>query len=185
MEIPLEIVFKDIPRISEIESLIRTKTETLGKLCDKITFCRVTIEKPQKNHRIGNSYRTKVEIIIPHERSIFVSREVKEKDYYDPISRALRQSFDSAHKVLLKIVEKKQYEKKFNAPKEIMGEIKSFDYEKGCGYIKTTDGEEVYFDKSNVKPEDFDNLEEGVNVLYFHHNKEKYPEADYIKIFKL
>jgi ribosome-associated translation inhibitor RaiA len=65
MEVPMEIVFRDVERTPEIDRLIEKKVARLDRVCNNLISCRIAIEQPQKHQRQGNPYRVRIEMRIP------------------------------------------------------------------------------------------------------------------------
>ena len=62
MYVPLEISVKDIEKSTYLEDLIRKKAEKLERICDHISSCRVSIEKPHEHMESGNPYRVRIDL---------------------------------------------------------------------------------------------------------------------------
>lgn len=60
MEIPLEIRFHNLEPSDALESAIRERAAKLDKLYDRLTSCRVAVERPHHQHRKGNLDRKSV-----------------------------------------------------------------------------------------------------------------------------
>lgn len=112
MQIPLEITFRDVPKTNDVETLINEKVEKLGKVCDYFTSCRVAIEKPQQHQRTGNPYRVRIVIMVPHDNEVVVIREPSQSGMHVPLSSVVRDAFETAHRKLRKLVERRYDGKK-------------------------------------------------------------------------
>jgi len=59
----------------------------------------------------------------------------------------------------------------------MQGTIKRIIRDRGFGFIRTADGQEVFFHRSSLQSLDFDSLKEGQNVEFEMERGEKGPRA--------
>jgi len=107
MKLPLEIVFRNVNRTSELEERIRAKAAKLDRMFDRITGCRVVVESPHKRQVKGHTYLVTIEVKVPSE-TIVVNRD-PQNHHHDDLSVALRDAFAAAQRKL------SSYSKKRNA----------------------------------------------------------------------
>ncbi len=74
MEKPLEITFHQMEPSPAIEARVREKAALLERFAERITSCRVVIEKDHRHHQKGNLYRVRLDIGVPG-RELAVSRK--------------------------------------------------------------------------------------------------------------
>lgn len=98
MKLPLEIVFRNVTRTSDIEDRIRTKAAKLDRMFDRITGCRVVVEAPHKHQTKGNTYHVAVELTVPDDR-IVVNRDPQNHGHQE-LGIALRDAFSAAQRKL-------------------------------------------------------------------------------------
>ena len=60
MKVALEITFRGLERTDALEALIREKADSLERVCDHITSCRVAVEVPQQHQRRGRAYHVRI-----------------------------------------------------------------------------------------------------------------------------
>ena len=65
MQRPLEIRFRQMDPSPAIEARIRKKAAELERFSDRITGCRVTVEKAQRRHHQGNLFRVRMRSTRP------------------------------------------------------------------------------------------------------------------------
>ena len=70
MELPLEIVFRNMERSDAIEARVREKAQRLERYFDRITRCRVAVEAPHRHQNHGKIYQVGIEIGVPGKRII-------------------------------------------------------------------------------------------------------------------
>ena len=87
MQRPLEIRFRQMDPSPAIEARIGKKAAELERFSDRITGCRVTVEKAERRHRQGNLFRVRVEIDVPGKELAVTHtgpRDHAHEDVYDP-----------------------------------------------------------------------------------------------------
>lgn len=77
MQIPPEIVIKDIVPTPSVDKLLRRGIARLEKVCNYIISTRLSLEQDQGRHRKGNPYRMRIDIRIPDRADIVVQRSSK------------------------------------------------------------------------------------------------------------
>jgi len=60
MQRPLEIRFHQMESSPAIETRIRERAAALERFSDRITGCRVVVEKEHRHHRKGNLFRVRI-----------------------------------------------------------------------------------------------------------------------------
>jgi ribosome-associated translation inhibitor RaiA len=65
MLLPLQIDYRDVENVPEIDELIRKKAAHLEKICDHINSCRVIVEKVEKHTRTHQQYHVRLDIRVP------------------------------------------------------------------------------------------------------------------------
>lgn len=94
MDIPLQVTFRDLAHSPALDEKIREKAARLGALCERISRCRVTLERRHRHQRNGREYHVRIDLHVP-EREIVVNHE-----HDQDIHVALREAFDAAERQL-------------------------------------------------------------------------------------
>lgn len=102
MTTPLQIVFTDIPPSDAIEAAVREKVDKLAVYFDRITACRVTIDRVNAQHHKGNVFRVQVELTVPGEQ-VAATRDRGLDHAHEDVYVAIRNSFDAARRQLKRI----------------------------------------------------------------------------------
>ena len=95
MQKPLEIRFHKMEPSPAIEARIREKAAGLERFSERITSCRVTVEKEHRHHHKGNLFRVRLDIGTPG-REIAVSHTGPKDHAHEDVYVALRDAFDAA-----------------------------------------------------------------------------------------
>lgn len=158
MQLPSQIVFRDLPRSNAIETDIRKRIKKLSLFSDHIMHCDVEIEKVNKNPQSGKIFLTKITITVPG-RDIVINRKQNEDIYV-----ALRDAFNAARRQL------KNYERQNRGQVKhhelpTRGLIITLLQDDNIGFINSN-GIEYYFTQDNVVHPDFNRLKEGQFVHF-------------------
>jgi ribosomal subunit interface protein len=160
MQKPLEIRFHKMEPSPAAEARIREKAAELERFSDRITSCRVTVEKEHRHHRKGNLFRVGIDIGLPG-KEVAVTRTGPKDHAHEDVYVAIRDAFNAAVRRLEDHVrERRGKVKAHEAP--LHGTVRLVDHEGGFGFVDTAEGE-VYFHRNSVVGE-FDAIEPGSEV---------------------
>ena len=155
----LQITVRDVPHSEALESHIRQKAEKLETFYPHIIVCRVVVEIPHKHKHQGRLFDVRLDITVPGSELV-VNREGNEDAYV-----ALRDAFNAARRQLEDYGRRQRGNTKTHAP-VLKGKVTRLLTEEGYGFIETSDGHELYFDRDNLADNDFDKLVEGGEVRF-------------------
>jgi ribosomal subunit interface protein len=159
MQVPVQITFRDMPRSDALETHIRDSAAKLEEFHDRITSCRVTVEQTAQHHHQGRQFRVRVDLRVPGKEI------VSNRDHHEDVYVALRDAFDAVKRQLEETARLMRGDVKAHEPAQ-HGEVVRMFREEGHGFIRTTDGRELYFSRENVVHPGFDQLESGVPVQF-------------------
>ena len=94
MDIPLQVTFRDLPHSPALDERIREKAARLESVCDRITSCRITLERRHRHKRHGREFSVRIDLRMP-QKDIVVNHEHDEDVYV-----ALRDAFEAAERQL-------------------------------------------------------------------------------------
>lgn len=166
MNVPLEISFRDVEKTPDLEALINRKAAKLEQVSDKITSLRVSVEQDQKAQKLGNPCRVRLDINVPPGHEFAIRRESSEGHLHKDPAMLLREAFDAAWRKLRKIKEKQQGKVKTHPEQETNALVLRLFPEDDYGFLKSVDGQDVYFHRNSVVEQDFDALREGDGVTF-------------------
>ncbi|MDP1927551.1 MAG: ribosome-associated translation inhibitor RaiA [Thiobacillus sp.] len=175
MKTPLQITFRDIEQSDALETHIREKAEKLETFFDPIMSCRVVVEMPHQHKNQGKFFNVRIDIGVPG-KEIVVNRD-KHEDVYV----ALRDAFDAAKRQLDDYSRRLRGETK-NHAQEHTGLVARLVPEEGYGFIRTVDGEELYFNSDNLVNIKFDQLLLGVEVKFIEEMAAEGPQAKRVSV---
>jgi cold shock CspA family protein len=182
MQVPLKMTFRNVNKNAAIESLIRQQADKLERVCDHIVSCRIAVEKPQEHQKSGNPFRVRIDVTVPPEHELVVTRNSGEGDLHEQLMTVIRDAFAAMRRQLKKLVEKQRREVKSHPEQEVGGIVVRLFRDQGYGFIKGLDGHEIYFHKNSLPGDGFDRLEIGTGVRWVEEEGEKGPQATTVRI---
>jgi ribosome-associated translation inhibitor RaiA len=102
MDGSLQIHFHGMETSPALEAKIRERFGQLERRCPKVTGCRVTVEKENRNHVKGNLFRVGLLMHRPG-RDVVVSRGGPKDHGHADVYAALRDTFDAAERQLAEL----------------------------------------------------------------------------------
>ncbi len=183
MEVPLEITYRDVEKTDGLEDLISEKAEKLEQFSSNLISCRVAVERPHRRHRVGRNYRIRIYMVVPPGHELIVERVSTKADLQDPLPKIVRRAFNAAERQLKDLREQqREWYTEMEADVSAFGLVTGIFYQEGYGFLKTLDGQEVYFHKNSVLHGEFDRLEIGTAVRFTEQQGEKGPQASTVEI---
>lgn len=176
MQHPLQITARDLALSPVARALVERLAGKLETFHDRITSCHVVIEVAQRYPAGGPiAYNVRLDLQVPGEE-IVVRRQPHRE-----LETAIQNAFDAAGRRLQDYVRRRRSagEAREQAPE---GEVvRLFPYE-GYGFIRASDGRELYFHKHSVLDEAFDRLEVGARVRFAEEAGEAGPQASSVAL---
>jgi cold shock CspA family protein len=181
MQVPLEIVFENMDSSDAIRARIESEIEKLAQFHDRITSCRVVIQAP-KHHKVhGGLFETRIHMTLPGHVEINAQKSPGLDHAHEDAYVTIRDAFAAARRQLQDKGRKLEGSvKQHETPPQ--GKIARMFYYEGYGFIESTDGSEVYFDKNSVVDADFDKLEAGQEVRFSEEMGNKGPQASTVHV---
>lgn len=180
MQVPIEVVFRNLDRSPEIEAEVRDRAAWLEDFYDNITSCTVVVEAEHHHQRKGNLYHVRIHLGVPgHE--ITVDREPHAHHAHEDLHVAIRDAFDAARRQLQDSIRERRHKVKQHEP-PTHGRVVQLFEEPEYGFIETPDGREVYFDFNAVLGEELEYLEVGSEVRFVEEQGEKGPQAMSVRL---
>jgi ribosomal subunit interface protein len=176
MQVPLEISTRWIDLSPPLEAELRKRADRLERHSDRITSCRIAVERPTGNHhQEGGPYRVRVDIMVPG--SELVADKSDEELY-----TAIRQAFDAAERQVETWSQRKRGDVKTQVlPPE--GQVARLFPAGGFGFIAGPDGREVYFHRNAVlDPPGFESLQVGARVRFAEEQGFEGPQASTVSL---
>jgi cold shock CspA family protein/ribosome-associated translation inhibitor RaiA len=176
MQIPLEIAFEGGLASSEaLRQRIEHEAAKLEQFSDRITACRVAVIGRSGRHRHGELYKVRIQLILPG-ADVMIDRNPEADHAHEDPYVAIRDAFAAARRRLQD--HQRRFEGKVKGheppPHGVVAQIfPELDY----GFIKASDGQEIYFHRNAVTDGDFDRLRPGAEVRFTESEGDKGPQA--------
>ena len=197
--IPLvETTFKNMPQSDVLETLIATEATKLERFYDRITRCRVLVEKPHRHHLHGAPYHVRVELDVPGTVIVVGDAPTEHASLVRSEGERLRKSdeFAGAHKyaeVAVADAFRLAGRRLQDYARRIAGAVKTHEpapigtvsvMKDDYGFIRTGDDREIYFHRNSVLAGAFDRLKEGSTVRFSEEEGEKGPQASTVTLVR-
>ena len=164
MELPLQITFRHMDTSDAVAARIRERAEELERFFDRIMSCRVVVECRHPRRQQGNLFHVRVDLKVPG-REIVVGRDPAAHHAHEDVYVAIRDAFDTTRRLLEDHVREARGDVKLHAVPD-HGRIVRLLPEQNCGFILSTDGNEIYFHRNSVTNGGFDKLAVGDEVRF-------------------
>ena len=174
MQKPVQVTFKGMDVVDDIEATCLEEAQKLERHYDRLTGCRVVVTQPHQNKSKGNLYEIRIDVTAPG-FEFAVNRVPADHHKDEDLHVAVKEAFRTARRRLEDAVSRKRRDVKHHEqPGE--GRIARIMVLEDCGFIETTEGEEVYFHRNSVSG-DFEKLEVGAIVRFSVEQGDKGPQA--------
>jgi ribosomal subunit interface protein len=176
MQNPVIITFHQMEGSNSFRLAIEKKVQALERFFDRITSVRVTVGMLENQHQKGNLFSVKVDITIPG-KNIVVSREPSLHHAHEDPYVALRDAFRAARRQLEDHIRTHFKSRKRHHEEPLKGVVVRFLLDNDGGFLKNSDGREIYFHKQSVLDRGFEKLSLGDQVRYVEEMGENGPQA--------
>lgn len=178
MQLPLEISYRGVEKVDNVDTLIRDKAARLDKFCDRITRCDVVVEHPNQSQHSGNPFRVRIDLTVPPGHELVVEEKQNEHEMHEPLTKVINDAFKSMERMLKELVERQRHEVKTHTePHAIVSKLFG-DY----GFITDMLGKDIYFHRNSVAGHQFDQVKIGTEVRYEETHGEVGPQATSVHI---
>lgn len=197
MKLPLQIAFRNIKPSDAVDARIREEVTKLETFHKEIMHCRVVVELPHKHHRSGDLYHVRIDMTVPgaefvvkKKPSLHASLRQREaekqlKSYevqaeHKDVFVVIGDAFKEARRQLQDYARRTRGQTKTHAPQP-SGRVSRLFPEEGYGFLKTSEGNEIYFHKNSVLHDAFDRLTIGSRVAFSEELGEKGAQASTVR----
>lgn len=181
MELPLSVTFRGMETSPAIETDIARYVEKLERRFGRIMSCRVVVEAPHRHRQKGRLYHVSVDLKVPG-REIAANSTGPRDHAHEDMHVAIRDAFEAVERRLQDHARKGQGAVKArDIP--LHGRIVKLIAEADYGFIRTSDGRDVYFHKNALIDGTFETLETGqdVRLVIAEGEGEKGPQASTVR----
>jgi ribosomal subunit interface protein len=178
MQIPMEISTRDVTLSPAIEAELRKRSDKLERHYNRVTSCRIALERPTGNHHHdGGPYRVRVDVTVP-------GSEVVADKQSEELFIAIRDAFEAAERQVEEFVDRRRDYAKPPAGVTPEGEVVRLFAAEGFGFLTAPDGREVYFHRNAVDDPGFDKLAVGSRVRFAEAQGFEGPQASTVSLLE-
>lgn len=195
--IPLiETTFKNLPQSDVLTQLIDMEAAKLERFFDRITRCRVLVEKAHRHHRSGAPYHVRIELDVPgnaivvsdtpSEHALLARGEVEglhKGDELDTVHKyvqpAVQDAFRRAGRRLQDYARREAGAVKHHESLPT-GTVSKLEHD--YGFLRTADDREVYFHRNSVLNDAFERLRLGSTVRFVEEAGERGAQASTVTL---
>jgi cold shock CspA family protein len=164
MQEPLQISFHNMESSDTLERRVREHWAKVERHYDGIISARIVIEAPHKQpHK--SSLAISISIGVPG-RDIVVKREQRLHESDDHATWVVNEAFQIAERQLEDYAQKQRRDVKAHEGEREYARIARLYPDQDYGFIETRDQLNIYFHRDVLRDVEFDDLEEGSEVLY-------------------
>jgi len=185
MKVTPEITYRNLEKTDAIAALINQKIAKLEHICNYINSCHIAIEKIHHRPRSGSPYRVRIDITVPPGHELVAESNPSDGKQYQPLNVVIRDAFDAACGQLVKLTQRQHESDKAlssEAAQDTTALVTKLFRDRGYGFLKALDGQEIYFHRNSVLHDDFQRLEIGTGVYFSVEEGEEGLQATTVKI---
>lgn len=185
MKVGLEVTYRDVEKTAAIDSLIQEKIAKLERLCDYINSCHIAIEKAHDRPKSGSPYRVRIDLTLPPSHELVADSNPSDTNQHVELDTVIRDAFSKMERQLkqqTRLQREAEHSKVNTSPSDTQALVVRLFREQGYGFIKSLDGEEIYFHRNSVIHDDFDRIEVGTGVRFEAVQGEQGPQASTVQI---
>ena len=197
MTLPVQITFRNMKPSEAVDARVREEVAKLETFHNGIMHCRVMVELPHRHHRSGDLYHVRIEMTVPgaelvvkREASLHASlrqsdTEKQVKSYeaqaaHKDVFVVIRDAFKEARRQLQDYARRMRGQTKVHVPQP-SGRVSRLFPEEGYGFLRTSEGTEIYFHKNSVLHDAFNRLTIGSRVAFSEELGEKGAQASTVR----
>jgi ribosome-associated translation inhibitor RaiA/cold shock CspA family protein len=189
MQVPVEIAFHNVPSQDWAEEEIRARVAKLDKLYDRITSCRVRVERRANNSQGTIPPVVHVELRLAGRKEVVVvSHEpdrLQLKFQRPDLHNAINEAFRIVEDRLIALKKKRQGRTKdahHDVENQFLGQVADLTPGEDFGFLATKEGGLLYFHRNSMLQGDFDRLKLGDEVFYVEAMGDTGPTATKVRV---
>jgi len=197
MLLPVQVTFRNMDDVTGLEELVQKEAAKLDRFYDRISSCRVVVERPQRAAS-SKLYHVRIdlglpkgELLVRHAPTLHGALQdakadksrkeaTSELEHKIP-QRAIHEAF---HEMRRRLQDYSRRQAGFvkNAQKMAQGTVKEIFPDQGYGFLETTDSRRIYFNQASVLDGHFDRLRAGTHIRFAEEMGDDGPQASTVKI---
>lgn len=166
MNVPIEISYRHVNKTDQTENLIREKAQKLHRICSYLSSCRVAVEREHMKQGTGDVFRVRVDLTVPPGHELTASKHSDAHNRHINLHATIRKAFEAVERSLKELVEEQRGEEKIHPDQQVTGVVKVVYPEDDYGFIRTVEGQDIYFHRNSLINADLDEITEGTGVHF-------------------
>jgi cold shock CspA family protein/ribosome-associated translation inhibitor RaiA len=181
MQTPLEIEFQDMVASPAVQEQVADHVRKLETRYGRITAGRIVIKGPGDRHQTGGLYDINIRLALPDGREVNVGRTPKADERHSDLAFAINDAFKRARRRLQDNTRLMEGRVK-NHEAQPIGTVVRLDPAGEFGFLRSSDGAEIYFHRNSLLEGAFSELAVGSRVSFADEIGEKGAQATTVKL---
>lgn len=174
------VVFRGFRASPALSARIEEEVADLERIWDRITACRVSLERPHRRKRHGDHFVTRIELFVPG-KVLVVDRDPPEHESFEDAYAALNEAFDMLRRQLREYVRVMRGRTKRHEHQETAVVSQLFPE---FGFLRARDGREIYFHRNAVLHDGWGRLDLGARVAFAEEAGDEGPQASTVRVMR-
>lgn len=174
------VVFRGFRASPALAARIEEEVADLEHIWDRITACRVSLERPHRRKRHGDHFVTRIELFVPG-KLLVVDRDPPEHESFEDAYAALNEAFDMLRRQLREYVRVMRGHTKRHEHQETAVVSQLFPE---FGFLRAGDGREIYFHRNAVLNDAWNRLDLGARVAFAEEAGDQGPQASTVRVVR-
>lgn len=181
MQTPVEVEFQEMVVSPAVQELIEGHVRKLEQRYGRVTACRIVVKGPGHRHQTGGLYDINIRMALPDGREVNIGRTPKADERHSELPFAINDAFKRARRQLQDNARRMEGMIKSHEGQPV-GTVVRLDPAGEFGFLRSSDGEEIYFHRNSVLGAKLSELDIGSRVVFSHELGEKGPQATTVKL---
>ncbi len=181
MQSPPRIEIIGVVSNPSLRDAIAKHLAQLEQRSGRITTCRIAVKSPSRSHQKGGLYEIHIHLTLSNGREVNVQRTPTADPRLSDLAFAVADAFKHARRQLQDQVRRLQGNIKQHDG-ILTGTVTHLDPSGAFGFIKATDGQEIYFHRNSVAGDGFARLRVGSRVTFYEEEGDKGTQASTVRI---
>lgn len=197
MLLPVQVTFRNVESSAALEELVQKEAARLERFYDRITSCRVMVERPQRAPS-SKLYHVRIdlglpsgELVVKHAPTLHGTlqdikaprsrREAESVLTHKSPQRTIHEAFHEMRRRLQDYARRQEGAVK-SSQKPGEGVVDRIFPAEGYGFLTSEDGRQIYFNEASVLDGHFKRLRAGTRVQFDEEMGEKGPQASTVRV---
>jgi cold shock CspA family protein/ribosome-associated translation inhibitor RaiA len=181
MQTPVKIEYQEMAANPAVQEMIADHVKKLEQLYGRITACRIVVKGPGNRHKTGGLYDVNIRLALPDGREVDIGRTPKDDERHSDLPFAINDAFKRAGRRLQDNARRMEGAVKSHEEQPI-GTVVRLDPAGEFGFLRSSDGAEIYFHRNSVLGGRFPELAVGSRVMFSDEIGEKGAQATTVKL---